>query len=98
MKKEKITEEEITTNLERCPHFDACSQNLCPLDFHLYKRVGGERNKCRWMREASKAKIGNREFISHGRVMPNGILNFVPRSNLEWLNTPSQERWREIHK
>jgi len=92
------TEEQIIENLKRCPHLNRCSQNLCPLDFELSLRSGKESDKCRWMREAKKTKIGDKEFVSGGRVMPNAILKFVPQSNLKWLNNVSQKRWLEIQK
>lgn len=98
MKSKKITEEQICENLERCDHFYSCSQNLCPLDLALHLRVGGERDKCRWMRETRRMKIKGREFTSGGRVAPTAVLKFVPAGNVERLNTFSRERWREIHK
>ena len=91
-------EEKIIENLKKCPHFDKCSQNLCPLDFELELRVGGESDKCRWMREPKKKKIKGREFISGGSVMPDAILKFVPQANLKWLNESSQRRWLELKK
>ena len=93
-----MTEDQIIENIERCPSFDGCSQNLCPLDYELHLRKGGERDKCRWMRNARKAKIKDKEFITGGRVMPNAELKFVPESNIEWLNEPSKKKWYEIHK
>ena len=92
------TEEEIIENLKRCPSFDGCNQNLCMLDFELNLRSGGESDKCRWMREPKRKKINGREFISGGGVMPDGILNFVPESNLKWLNESSKKRWVELKK
>ncbi len=96
--KTTYTQEEIMENLSKCPHFDTCSQNLCPLDLELHLRTGNKSEKCRWMQEAKASKIAGREFVSGGRVMPDTPLNFVPRSNLEWLNASSQDRWREINK
>jgi len=90
------TEEQIITNLRKCPYFDRCSQNLCPLDLELYLRKGGKQDKCRWMREPKKVKIQNKEFISGGVVMPDTPLNFVPETNLKWLNESSQKRWQEL--
>lgn len=90
---------ELRTKLpkeERCPSFGKCNRNLCPLDYELRLRVGGEGDKCKWMREPSERKIGDKEFISGGRVMPDVLLNFVPESNLEWLNEVSQERWKKL--
>jgi len=91
-----LKEEKIIENLKRCPHFNRCNQNLCPLDLELNLRSGGESDKCRWMRETKKSKIGDKEFISGGQVMPDAILNFVPRSNLKWLNEVSRKRWFEL--
>lgn len=89
-------EEKTIENLRRCSHFKRCSQNLCPLDLELHLRSGKEQDKCRWMREPKRKKIGKQEFISGGRVMPDAILKFVPESNLKWLNESSQKRWREL--
>jgi hypothetical protein len=83
----------LNENVKRCPHFNKCSQNLCPLDLELNLRSGGTSDKCRWMREAKTIKLMGKEFISGGQVMPNTILNFVPGSNLKWLNGSSQKVW-----
>ena len=91
-----VTEEQIMENLRKCPHFDKCSQNLCPLDLELSLRVGGEGDKCRWMIEPKRKKIKDREFVSGGQVMPDALLNFVPESNLKWLNEVSQKQWKEL--
>jgi hypothetical protein len=90
------SEEEIVQNLERCPYFERCSQNLCPLDLELYLRTGGKEDKCRWMRETRKVKIGNKKFLSGGETMPDAILKFVPRENIKMLNKFSQKRWKEL--
>lgn len=84
MKKENLE------NLRRCPHFTGCNQNLCLLDSELPLRTGGEKDKCRWMREQKKVKVKGKEFISGGSVMPNAILKFVPGTNLKWLNGASK--------
>ena len=91
-----ITEEQIIENLKKCPHYKRCSQNLCPLDFELFLRSGGEADKCRWMRKPKKKSIGDKEFVSGGSIMSDGSLNFVPESNLKWLNEVSQKRWHEL--
>jgi len=89
-------EEQIMENLRKCPHFDKCSQNLCPLDLELHLRKGGKEDKCRWMREARKVKINGKEFVSGGVVIPDALLKFVPQSNIKWLNESSQKRWQEL--
>jgi len=93
-----MTNDESYNNLKKCPRFDKCNQNLCPLDIGLPLRIGGSGEKCFWMRPPSKKTIHGKVFISGGQVMPDGSLNFVPESNLEWLNTPSKKRWLEIKK
>lgn len=91
-----MKQEEIVENLKRCPYFNGCNQNLCPLDLELSLRTGGKADKCRWTREPQKKKISGREFISGGSTMPDAPLNFVPQCNLKWLNESSQKRWREL--
>ena len=98
MKMNMIIEKQITDNLEKCPHFDSCSQNLCPLDLELHLRSGNTSDKCRWMKEAKSVKLNGKEFISGGRVMPNAILKYVPESNLKWLNGISQKGWLKLKK
>jgi hypothetical protein len=83
-------------NMERCPHFSDCSQNFCPLDPDLHLRSGGNQNKCRFMREPKTVKIRGREFVSGGTVMPDTLLNLVPRSNIERLNASTQARQEEL--
>lgn len=83
-------------NLKKCSHFDNCNQNLCPLDLKLNLRTGGKENKCRFMREPKKKKVGEREFLSGGGIMQDALLNFVPEGNLKWLNEASQGRLREL--
>jgi len=91
-------EDKIIENLKKCPSFDRCNQNLCPLDPELHLRGVNYSDKCRWMREPLRKKINGREFVSGGGVMLDGILNFVPRSNLKWLNESTQKRWLELKK
>ncbi len=89
-----MNEEKVTKNMKRCPSWPRCSQNLCPFDFELHLRIGGESDKCRWMREPQRKKIKGREFISGGHAMPNGILIFVPESNFNWLNQSSKKIYK----
>jgi len=84
--------------MDRCPHHDSCNQNLCPLDIDLELRDGKGGDKCRWMRPPQKKTIHGKDFISGGRVIPDGLLKYVPESNLKWLNELSQKRWFEIKK
>lgn len=113
MNKEEYLDK-LDRNLARCAHFDSCSQNLCPLDFDLHLRVGGESDKCRWMREGyiyskkgtqlknlgrySGQQLKRGEFLSGGRCMPRGLLKYVPKKNVRWLNKVSQKRWHQTMK
>ncbi|MBU4313937.1 MAG: hypothetical protein KJ821_03985 [Actinobacteria bacterium] len=91
-----MNEKEIIKNLERCPSFIRCSQNLCPLDFKLSLRVGSEPDKCRYMREPRLVKHKDKSFMQGGAIMPDDLLKFVPKSNLDWLNNTSRKRWNKI--
>ena len=93
-----MTQEEIIENLKKCPHFNSCNQNLCPLDLELHLRKGGEGDKCRWMRDARKTKVNGREFTTGGSVMPDALLIFVPDRQKKRLNSASQQRWEEVNK
>ncbi|MCX6736523.1 MAG: hypothetical protein NTW73_00290 [Candidatus Parcubacteria bacterium] len=90
------TEDDIIKNLQHCPHFNSCSQNLCLLDLELHLRSGKKQDRCRWMKEPKRVKIAGREFISGGAIMPDVPLNFVPQDNLQALNEASQKRYWEI--
>lgn len=93
-----MKQEEIIANIKKCPHYNTCNQNLCPLDLELSFRTGKKEDFCRWMREPQTKKINGREFISGGSIMPDAPLNFVPECNAGRLNSVSQKRWSEIVK
>ena len=93
-----MDEKNIVENIKKCPNYNSCNQNLCPLDLELNLRRGKKGEECRWMREPQNKKIKGRQFISGGSVMPDALLNFVPESNKKRLNSVSQKRWRELRK
>jgi hypothetical protein len=84
-------------NMAQCSCFEKCNQNLCVLDNELFLRVGGESDKCRFMRNPTIKKINGREFVSGGAVMSNGILRSVPQRNLKWLNEANKMRKTELN-
>ncbi len=94
----ETTQEEVIENLEKCPHFERCSQNLCPLDLELSLRVGATRDECRYMRSPRIVKIKGREFVSGGTVAPDAVLNFTPRENSDRLNKSSKEKLEKFNK
>ena len=89
---------ELEDGMEKCPHFNSCNQNFCPLDLKLQKRSGNKKQKCRYMREPRLVKIKSKAFVSGGKAMPDAPLNFVPECNVSWLNMASKERWCELRK
>lgn len=82
--------------MERCPSFNGCSQNFCPLDLELNERKGKKQDRCKWMREPLTKKVGGREFVSGGAIMPSGLLSFVPQGNLKYLNESSRSAWEKL--
>jgi hypothetical protein len=91
-------QEEIVENLKKCPYFESCSRNLCPLDFEMELRSGGKESRCRFSGEARGRKIDGQEIIFGGRQMPDATLVFVPQSNFNSLNEASKIRWPELKK
>lgn len=91
-----MKQEKITKNLKKCPYFNSCNQNLCPLDLELELRKGKKGEECKWMREPKAKKINGKEFISGGSVMQDALLNFVPACNIKRLNQASQSRLKEL--
>ena len=79
-----MNQKELVENLKRCPKYEWCNLNLCPLDYELDLRVGRAREKCRYMRRDRKS------------IMPDELLKFVPKSNISKLNSVSQKRYKEI--
>ena len=92
-----LKEKEILENLKRCPSFERCSRNLCPLDYELHLRNGNIRSDgCKWMQGRHEKNIKGKQVVSGDSVMPDAILKYVPESNIEWLNEPSERRWQEL--
>ena len=96
LKEMGYTQGELVRNLERCPKFERCNRNLCPLDYELEKRHGGAR--CRWMQEgdAKPVRTGVATFAGVGAPMPDELLRFVPERNVPKLNSRSRTRWQEL--
>ena len=88
----------IQRNLERCPRFERCNRNQCPLDAELELRYGG--TECLWMQEGDgrpmKTGAVTREYV-RGAVMPDELLVYVAWSNVLRLNGRSRTRWVELH-
>jgi len=93
-----MNEKEIIKNLERCPSFERCNKNLCPLDLKLELRVGDNWDKCRYMIEKKTRirKYKNKLLTESTAIMPDNLLNFVPERNIKKLNNVSRQRWEEL--
>ncbi len=89
------TNVEINKNLRKCPEWEKCSQNLCPLDLELSLRSGGREDKCRWMCKPRHLKYKNTPK-TEGSIMPDELLKFVPKNNILCLNMTSQKRYQEL--
>lgn len=92
-----IQEKQIIENLKKCPYFNACSKNLCPLDPDIELRSGKQADKCRWTIEPLTKTINNKEITFGGAVMPNAILNFVKFGQIKHLNQASREAYKRLN-
>ena len=95
---QRHTQAELVRNLERCPKFERCNRNLCPLDYELERRHGGA--KCRWLQEgdAKLVKTGVATFPGLGAAMPDDLLRMAERSPNRFLRckNASQARYSSL--
>ncbi len=80
-------------NMKRCPRFNSCSANVCPIDADagLRKQLPGE-DRCPFcLKKKSEGQKGIRTLA------PSSILEVIPKSNLKMLNRRSQKRWLAIN-
>jgi hypothetical protein len=89
-----ITEKQNVDNMKKCPSFERCSVNHCPLDCEMSKRYGS--GNCKYMTEAKAAKIAGNNVVFGGKTMPDEMLKVVPESNISSLNTPSRKRLKDL--
>lgn len=78
----------------KCPRFNFCSCNVCPLDLQaqLRKRLPEEEFCPFCLKKKSESQKGIRTR------MPDTILKFVPELNVKLLNKRNQKRWHDINK
>lgn len=87
-------EEETTENLKRCPRFNNCSVNFCPLDLEVNLRNNlPSEERCPF---TINKRVKSQKGIK--TQMPPPILEFVPESNVKMLNKRNQKRWHNLHK
>lgn len=89
---ENITEEKVMENLRKCPRFNNCSINICPLDLEVNLRTKlSEEEDCPFtIKKKGKSQKGIKTLA------PDSILKFIPKSNVKMLNKRNQRRWREL--
>lgn len=87
-----MTQERIISNLKKCPRFNNCSINICPLDLevNLRNKLPGEKD-CPF---TIKKKAKNQKGIK--TLAPYSILEVIPESNVKLLNKRNQKRWRGL--
>jgi hypothetical protein len=88
------TEKEIIENLRKCPRFNYCSINICPLDSEANLRNKlPEEEPCPFLiKKRGKEQRGIRTQA------PDSILEVIPKSNLKMLNLRNQKRWHGLHQ
>lgn len=87
------TEEKIIQNLRRCPRFDRCSINICPLDFevNLKNKLPEEENCPFSIKKRGKDQKGIKTHAT------DSILEAIPELNVKMLHNRNQKRWYAIH-
>lgn len=86
--------EEIIKNLKKCPRFNWCSANICPLDLeaNLKNKLFGE-NQCPFtIKKKDRRQKGIRTQV------PSPILEVISESNIKMLNNGNLKRWHALHK
>lgn len=87
-------EKEVIENLTKCPRFNYCSINICPLDLEANLRNElSEEEPCPF-----SIKKRDRKQKGIKTQAPNSILEVIPESNLKILNRRNQKRWHDLHK
>ena len=89
-----MIKDENLKNLEKCPRFNFCSANICPLDFYVNQRtyIKGE-DVCPFTIK-KRDKFQRRLKLR----MPDSILKVVPKSNVKMLNKRNLKRWHALHQ
>lgn len=81
-------------NIKKCPRFNECSVNVCPLDDEAnLKDKLPEENVCPF---CLKKKAAFQKGIR--TLAPDSVLAVIPESNLKMLNNRSQKRWHTLIK
>ena len=89
-----ITEKEIIESLRKCPRFNWCSINICPLDLEAdLRNKPPEENQCPFtINKKSKSQKGIRTQMS------SPVLKVIPELNVKMLNRGNQKLWHGLQK
>lgn len=81
-------------SLIKCPRYNSCSINICPLDLEVNLRTKLlEENDCPFtINKRGKGQKGIRTLARHS------ILEVIPKSNVKMLNRGNLKRWYSLHK
>jgi len=87
-----MKQNQTISNLKKCPRWNYCSTNICPLDpdVNLRNKLPKE-NICPF---CLKKKAGFQKGIR--TLSTDSVLEVVPESNIKLLNRRNQKRWHEI--
>jgi len=89
-----MSEESIIQNLKKCPRFNWCSINICPLDLEVNLRTKlSEENSCLF---AVKKRTDEQKGIK--LLAPDSVLKVISESNIKMLNKGNLKRWQGLHK
>ena len=82
----------MNKNLKKCPRFEWCSINICPLDFEQKIRIAmSEEKSCPF---TIKKRLKSEKGIT--TIVSDSILRFIPKSNQKMLNKRNLKRFREL--
>lgn len=79
---------------ERCPRFENCSSNICPLDPEASLRIKfPEEDVCPFtVKKRLKGQRGMK------LLAPANLIQVIPESNVKMLHRRNQKQWHNLHK
>jgi len=94
MKTNTNQEDKVIENLRKCPRFNWCSINVCPLDLetNLRSKLPGEKDCPFAIKKRAKGQKGIK------LLAPLYVLKVIPESNIKMLNNGNLKRWHGLHK
>lgn len=81
-------------NMRKCPRFDYCSVNVCPIDSEANFKINLPDEECCPFTIKKKGK--NQKGIK--TLAPQCILEVIPESNVKLLNNRNKKRRQDLYK